>query len=358
MASQSRPTTAGRSIMHDVARLAGVSHQTVSRVINHQPNVSETTRQKVLDAMRRLNYRPNALARGLVTRRSRTVGVLGFDTELHGPSSTLLGVQRAAQQARYGVIVATLSETDDQAAVRQAVGGLVERFVEGILVIAPSKTSARAMRDLSNEIPAVALEASFSDDLPVVMVDQVGGATLATQHLVDLGHTTVWHVAGPDDWSEARQRITGWQQILATAGLHAPTPLRGDWSPESGHAAGLQIAQSRDVTAVFSANDQMALGILHALHSRGIRVPEDVSIVGFDDMPESAYFYPALTTVRQDFDEVGRTALRRLIAVLDNEDVDVPLKIQPKLIVRASTAPPTHSARIIPPSTGIAQPLR
>jgi DNA-binding LacI/PurR family transcriptional regulator len=343
MALEDGTAPVGRSVMRDVARLAGVSHQTVSRVINNHPNVSDTTRQRVVAAMLRLNYRPNALARGLVTRRSRTIGVLGFDAEMHGPSSTMLGVQRAAQQAHYAVTIAMLSETSDQAAVRQALGTLIERYVEGILVIAPSKAAARAMRDLPDDVPAVALEAAFSEDLPVVAVDQVAGAMLATQHLLELGHETVWHLAGPDDWSEARERIAGWQRCLAGAGRPAMPPLRGDWNPESGFAAGLQIAAAREVTAVFSANDQMALGILHALHIRGVRVPEDVSVVGFDDMPESAFFYPALTTVRQDFDEVGRTALRRLIAILDKREEDLRATITPELIVRASTAPPVRA---------------
>lgn len=341
MTSNGEPPAIGRSVMHDVARLAGVSHQTVSRVINNHPNVSDPTRQRVVEAMHRLNYRPNALARGLVTRRSRTIGVLGFDTNLHGPSSILLGVQRAAQEARYAVTVAMLSEASDQAAIRETVGALVEQYVEGVLVIAPSKAAARAMRNLPDDVPTVALEASFNEGLPVVAVDQVAGAMLATQHLLDLGHETVWHVAGPDDWAEARQRTAGWQQCLAAAGRPASAPLRGDWSPQSGYAAGLEIAAAHGVTAVFSANDQMALGILSALHSRGIRVPDDISIVGFDDMPEAAYFYPALTTVHQDFAEVGRAALRRLIATLDHADVDVPLTITPTLTVRASTAPPS-----------------
>jgi LacI family transcriptional regulator len=326
--------------MHDVARLAGVSHQTVSRVLNGHPHVSAPTRQRVVDAMRRLNYRPNAMARGLVTRRSRTIGVIGFDTSLYGPASTLLGIQRAAQEARYAVSITTLSGSSGQADVRRAVGSLVEQYVEGVLVIAPSTAAGDAVRDLPDDVPALALEASFSDDLAVVAIDQVVGATLATQHLLDLGHETVWHVAGPDDWAEARQRVTGWQRCLRAARRSVPEPIPGDWSPRSGYEAGRQLASS-GATAVFSANDQMALGILHAFHELGVRVPDDVSIVGFDDMPEAAYFSPALTTIHQDFDEVGRRALQRLVAIIDrSDDGATSTVIPPTLVTRGSTMAP------------------
>jgi len=332
----------GRAVMHDVARLAGVSHQTVSRVVNGHPSVREATRMRVMRAMQQLDYRPNALARGLATRRSRTIGVLGFDAELYGPSSTLLGIQRAAQEQDYAVTVVTLSEKDATGSVERAVGMLAEQSVEGVIVIAPSNAAAHAVRDLPRGLPALALEASFGRDLRVVVIDQYTGARLATRHLLELGHRTVWHVAGPSDWPEALQRIEGWRAALDDAGVPAPPALSGDWSARSGYDAGLRLAAMPDVTAVFVANDQMALGVLHALSESGIAVPGRVSVVGFDDMPEAEFFLPALTTVRQDFDEVGRCGLRTMLQMIDGSDVAAETRVTPTLVVRASSGPPAR----------------
>ena len=336
----------GRAVMHDVARLAGVSHQTVSRVINGHPNVREATRMRVLRAMQQLDYRPNALARGLATRRSRTIGVLGFDAELYGPSSTLLGIQRAAQEQEYAVTVVTLSEKDATGSVGRVVGMLAEQSVEGVIVIAPSNAAADAVRDLPRGLPVLALEASFGRDMRVVVVDQYAGARLATRHLLDLGHRSVWHITGPSDWPEAVQRIEGWRAALDDAGVPAPPTLTGDWSARSGYEAGRRLAAVPGVTAVFVANDQMALGVLHALNEAGIAVPAQVSVVGFDDMPEAEYFVPALTTVRQDFNEVGRCGLRTMLEMIemtDGLDVASETRVTPTLVVRASSGRPPSS---------------
>lgn len=329
-----------RAVMHDVARLAGVSHQTVSRVINGHPNVREATRTRVLRAMQQLDYRPNALARGLATRRSRTIGVLGFDAELYGPSSTLLGIQRAAQEQEYSVTLVTLSEKDATGSVGRAVGMLAEQSVEGVIVIAPSNAAAHAVRDLPRGLPVLALEASFGREMHVVVIDQYTGARLATRHLLDLGHATVWHIAGPSDWPEAVRRIEGWRAALDDAGVPAPPTLTGDWSARSGYEAGRRLAAVPGVTAVFVANDQMALGVLHALNEAGLAVPGQVSVVGFDDMPEAEYFLPALTTVRQDFNEVGRCGLRTMLQMIDESDVAAETRVTPTLIVRASSGRP------------------
>jgi DNA-binding LacI/PurR family transcriptional regulator len=341
-----REPAPGRAVMHDVARLAGVSHQTVSRVINGHPNVREATRMRVLRAMQQLDYRPNALARGLATRRSRTIGVLGFDAELYGPSSTLLGIQRAAQEQEYAVTVVTLSEKDTTGSVGRVVGMLAEQSVEGVIVIAPSNAAAHAVRDLPRGLPVLALEASFGRDMRVVVVDQYAGARLATRHLLDLGHRSVWHIAGPSDWPEAVQRIEGWRAALDDAGAPAPPTLTGDWSARSGYEAGRRLAAVPGVTAVFVANDQMALGVLHALNEAGIAVPAQVSVVGFDDMPEAEYFVPALTTVRQDFNEVGRCGLRTMLEMIemtDGSDVASETRVTPTLVARASSWRPPSS---------------
>ncbi|WP_121162778.1 LacI family DNA-binding transcriptional regulator [Micromonospora pisi] len=329
--------------MADVARLAGVSHQTVSRVLNHHPNVRPETRDRVLAAISELSYRRNALARGLVRRRSRVLGVVSFDTTLFGPASTLYGIERAARAAGYWVSIATL-ERIDRAGVLAAVDALAEQSVEGVIIIAPQLEAAGALHSLPAGLPAVAVEAGLDGGAPVVGVDQVAGARLAVEHLLALGHRTVWHIAGPPDWLEARDRVEGWRAALRDAGRPVPAMIAGDWSARSGYAAGQALAQQADVTAVFAANDQMALGLLRALHERGVRVPGEVSVVGFDDIPEAEFLIPPLTTVRQDFDEVGRrsmAALLRLLELADGPDTTSEVAaVAPTLVERGSTAPP------------------
>ncbi|MFI6761688.1 LacI family DNA-binding transcriptional regulator [Micromonospora sp. NPDC050417] len=332
--------------MADVARLAGVSHQTVSRVLNNHPNVRPETRDRVLVAISELNYRRNALARGLVRRRSRVLGVVSFDTTLFGPASTLYGIERAARAAGYWVSIATL-ERIDRAGVLAAVDALAEQSVEGVIIIAPQLEAAGALYSLPAGLPAVAVDAGSPDGgAPVVGIDQVAGARLAVEHLLALGHRTVWHIAGPPDWLEARDRVEGWRGALHDAGRPVPATIRGDWSARSGYAAGQALARQADVSAVFAANDQMALGLLRALHERGVRVPGEISVVGFDDIPEAEFLIPPLTTVRQDFDEVGRrsmAALLRLLEAVDGPDtVSEVAAVAPTLIERGSTAPPTR----------------
>ncbi|MBV1856725.1 LacI family DNA-binding transcriptional regulator [Catellatospora tritici] len=330
------------AVMHDVARLAGVSHQTVSRVLNNHPSVREETRERVLRVVAQLNYRPNALARGLAGRRSRVIGVVSFDTILYGPAATLLGVERAARRAGYGISIVALEQLD-RAGVAEAVNRLTEQSVAGVVIIAPLIPAAAAAHSLPTGVPAVVVESDLAGDLPSISVDQVAGARLAVQHLLDLGHETVWHLTGPRDWLEARDRVDGWRQALEDAGRRVPAAIPGDWSPNSGYEAGKHIAARPDVTAVFCANDQQALGMLRALHERGIRVPEDVSVIGFDDIPEAAYLSPPLTTIRQDFDEVGRRCLAALLDMLDAREPALPPRhprVPPTLVVRTSSGPP------------------
>ena len=335
-----------RPSMHDVARLAGVSHQTVSRVLNAHPNVSGPTRERVLDAMRELDYRPNTFARGLVTARSQRIGVLSFDSRFFGPSSTLHAIERAARAAGFGVAVAGMSDYSGDE-IDEGIEALTGQGVDGIIVIAPSAAATRAIGGLPTGVPVVALEAEYEDQ-PVVAIDQRLGAQLATQHLLDLGHQTVWHVGGPQDWREAVLREDGWRGTLEAAGIEVPPPLRGDWRPRSGYEAGRRLADDPQVTAIFAGNDQMALGLVHALAERGRRVPEDVSIVGFDDIPEAEFLMPALSTVRQDFDEVGRRGLDVLLAAIEGPGTSVTgrdqdVTIAPELVLRASTAAPCRS---------------
>ena len=330
---------ARRAVMSDVAKLAGVSHQTVSRVINGSDQVREETRERVLAAMRMLDYRPNPVARALVTGRSKTIGVVSFDTTLHGPASTLFGIERAAHEEGYFTSIVSLKSLD-RPSVLTAVERLRGQAVDGILVIAPQLSAAHAVAQLPDDLAVVAVEAGPDDDVPVVTVDQFAGAVAATQHLLELGHRTVWHIAGPDDWQESRQRVAGWRHALQAAGAEARTPLTGDWSARAGYELGQQLMAEPDVTAVFVANDQMALGLLRVLHETRRDVPREVSVVGFDDVPEAAYFTPPLTTVRQDFMEMGRRSLHLLLSEIDNGTRSTTRETVPsELIVRASTAP-------------------
>jgi DNA-binding LacI/PurR family transcriptional regulator len=324
-------------VMADVAKLAGVSLQTVSRVINDSPHVREETRERVQDAMRKLGYRPNPVARALVTGRSRTLGVVSFDTTLYGPASTLFGIERAAHEADYFVSIVSLRSLTS-AAVVSAVERLRDQGVDGILVVAPQESATQALLHLPEDVPVVAAEAGPDDSVPLVAIDQVEGARLATQHLLELGHKTVWHISGPTDWLEAEDRVNGWRQTLDAAGASAPPVLVGDWSARAGHELGRELVERDDVTAVFVANDQMALGLLRTLHEAGRRIPGDISVVGFDDIPEAAYFTPPLTTVRQNFNEMGRRSLLLLLDQIES-GVRVPTRetVPPELIVRAST---------------------
>jgi DNA-binding LacI/PurR family transcriptional regulator len=323
--------------MVDVARLAGLSHQTVSRVVNNRTNVSPTTRARVLAAILELDYRPNSAARTLVTGRSQMLGVVSLNSTLYGPASTLYGIEQAALDSHYFMTVATLGSTD-RAAVRHAIGRLVDQGVDGILVIAPLQSVAEALSDLPTGLPVVAVEGGSDVEIDTVTVDQRAGARAATEHLLHEGHETVWHVAGPQDWFEARHRLAGWQSALEEAGVEVPQPLYGDWSPQSGFEAGRVLARMPDVTAVFAANDSMALGVLRALHDHGRDVPGDVSLIGFDDLPEVAYLTPRLTTVRQDFAEVGRRGLALLVEQIESRvEGSRRVVVGTSLIVRDST---------------------
>jgi DNA-binding LacI/PurR family transcriptional regulator len=303
--------------MTDVAVLAGVSHQTVSRVINNHANVAATTRLRVLAAIEELGYRRNTAAVALVTGRSQTLGVVTLNSTLYGPASTLYGIEQAVMESKFFITVASLGSTD-RPAVRQAIGRLVDQGVDGIVVIAPLVSVAEALADLPTDLPVVAVEGDPETDIDVVTVDQYAGAWSATEHLLASGHRTVWHVAGPADWLEARQRVAGWKATLEQAGREVPPPLRGDWSAKSGFEAGQILARMPEVTAVFVGNDSMAVGLLRAFSEAGRDVPGDVSVVGFDDVPEAAYFSPSLTTVRQDFGEVGRRSLALLLDQIES----------------------------------------
>jgi DNA-binding LacI/PurR family transcriptional regulator len=323
----------------DVAELANVSYQTVSRVLNNHPSVRESTRARVLGAIEQLGYRPNNAARTLVTGRSQTLGVLALDVADWSGLTALYGIERTARAAGYFVSIGNLDAVD-RTSVRQAVARLAEQGMAGLLVIAPIETASDALTVLSPDLPVVAIEGDPEAQVASVTVDQTSGARAATEHLLELGHETVFHVAGPRDWMQTQERVAGWRAALEAAGAEVTMPLSGDWSAQSGYEVGRMLARIPEVTAVFVGNDQMSLGLLRALRERGLSVPGDVSVVGFDDLPEAPYYDPPLTTVHQDFQEVGRQGLELLLSQIEAGSRSVERRvIGSELIVRASTGP-------------------
>lgn len=325
--------------MAQVAERAGVSHQTVSRVLNDASLVKEETRLRVLSAIEELGYRRNSLARALATNRSGRIGLVSARLSLYGPSMIATGLQDAALEAGYDVSVVGLSEFTP-AGLQSAVDRLCDQAVEAIVVAVAHRDAVEMARALRLTIPVVRVQGVAAGEPMSAGIDQEAGALLAVEHLLDLGHRRVAHISGPRDWIEASQRREGWREAHARRGILPGPELDGDWSPDSGYSAGLKIAEDREVTAVFAGNDQMALGLLMALHERGRGVPEEVSVVGFDDQPEAAFFWPGLTTVAQDFDELGRRALAMALAgVRGDTDSSIDL-ITPRLCVRRTTAAP------------------
>ncbi|MGY1624631.1 LacI family DNA-binding transcriptional regulator [Geodermatophilus sp. SYSU D00965] len=341
------PEGATRSlVMSDVAARAGVSHQTVSRVINGHRNVAPHTRERVEQAIRELGYRPNTAARALVTGSTRTIGFVTVNINQYGPAQTLVGLEQAARTAGYSLSVTVLDEATAEA-MRAAVDRFVGASVDAVVALATYDDAVEALHQVDVPLPLVTVQSGGAVEEPAVGVDQVAGARLATRHLLDLGHRTVHHVTGPADSKEARDRIAGWRAELQAAGAEVPAHVCGDWTPSSGYAAGRQLAarlrDGEEITAVFLANDQMALGLLAALHEEDLESPRDVSVVGFDDLPESPYFTPPLTTVRQDFAELGRRGVELVLARLQGLELH-PDPVPPALLVRASTGPVPHRA--------------
>lgn len=326
--------------MVDVARLAGVSHQTVSRVLNESPAVGPELTQRVRQAIQLLGYKRNPAARALASRRSMNLGVISFGVSLYGPSLTLFGIADAARQMGYTSSLVTLADVTRES-VRDAFEHLRDVSVDGVIIVAPVGGAMDMMRGLADSLPIVTFEPGVTDRPGSVSLDEVLAARLATRHLLDLGHQSVWHISGPTGWLGSEARIKGWQQELAAQRRVAHEIYVGaDWSAAAGYRAGKLVAANRETTALFVANDQMALGVLQALHKAGRRVPEDISVVGFDDIPEAAFFQPALTTMRLDFDAVGRSCLATLMNLMQGKTGKVASLPLPKLIVRASTAAP------------------
>ena len=332
--SRRGPQPSGRVSMAVVAARAGVSGQTVSRVVNDSPRVDPATRARVEAAMAELGYRPHRAARALRTGRSRTIGVVAQTLATVGNSALLQAVSEAAEARGYALAVVTLGATGR---IGEAFDRLHDQGVDGAIVL--NEASALARDADPAGLALVVVDAPADPRFAVIGTDHAAGARAATAHLLGRGSATVHHVAGPAGSYAAVERERGWREELAAHGIDAPEPRRGDWSALSGHAIGVALAADPAVTAVFVANDQMALGILRALADAGRRIPEDVAVLGFDDIADAAEFRPPLTTVRQDFGALGEQAVRLVVdrvEGLGEEPRDPPL-LNPALVVRASS---------------------
>jgi LacI family transcriptional regulator len=341
-----------RITIKDVAKAAGVSTQTVSRVINNRPDVSDDTRDRVQQIIEELGYSPNVIARSLSRGRSNALAVVGFGLGYFGSTSVLTGIEQKTSELGFSLLLSLLDKFESSR-VDQILRDLLSRQVDGIIWAIPGidEVLAWLMGKFENiSIPVVFLNKFQNGNDTVVAMDNLLGARLATGHLLDQGYRRIGIIAGPENWWEAQQREAGWQETLKQAGIEYPDELKvtGDWGAASGDV-GLHnlIARSPDIDAVFASNDQMALGVLQAARRLGLRVPDDLGIVGFDDIPEAAYFYPSLTTIRQDLRSLGALAVDRMCDLIKARQAGEEFApdiswVKPKLIVRKSSIKNNH----------------
>lgn len=332
-----------RPSMRDVARLAGCSYQTVSRVVNDKDAVHPATRERVLAAIAETGYRRNGAAVALKTEQPGSIGVVTDSSWRYGPMGALRGIEIAAREARKNVIL-SVNDRDSFGSLHSTLDTFRDAYVDGLIVIAPLTQEAElALASIESTgwasgIPIVVLAADLAP-LPhaiVVSEDQYEGSRQAVEHLISLGHQSIAHVAGDQEWLEGQVRLKAWKDSLLAHNLPVAEALVGDWSGESGYQAGCRIADLNPrPTAVFVASDLMAIGLIRALKERGLNIPQDISIVGFDDHEFAPQFNPPLTTVRQDFEALGRLCVHSL----QDPESDVRRTIASNLIIRESTAP-------------------
>ena len=325
-----------------MAKLAGVSHQTVSRVLNNHTSLKPETREKVEKAISELQYRPNQAARQLVTSRSRMIGILIAGSELYGPWAILNAMEREARLEGYSVISISVLP-DSPESWREGIEQLRNLDIDGVITIALSNKIIKEVEKSLSTATIVIVDTEPNKKFDAVNIENFEGGKIATEHLISLGHKKITHIAGPLDGYEGQMRRNGYEEAMTSAKLKSDV-VEGDWSIESGYQAGLKIAERRErPSAIFTTNDHQALGLIRAFAEKEISVPADISIVAFDDIPEAAYFSPALTTVRQDFDQLGNLAINRMLAQLREPQKSSAYTIKPELVVRESTQSITKS---------------
>ncbi len=334
-----------RLTLRDIAKKAGVSYQTVSRVINNHPYVAEETRQRVLDLIAELDYRPNKAARSLAGHQANTIALVASDIYDYGLMQVVLNMERAAKVAGYDLVM-SIAANPSSSSLRAALENMLHWHLDGMIVLKPIKGFSYAeIVQMTGGLPLVLVNSQYDDHLaPSLMINQEHGTRLLLEHLLQLGHRDIAIVHGPSNHYDAVARQIACDAILKETGLHAVASGEGDWSAASGYAA-MQCILEQGIyfTAAFSANDQMALGIMRALREHELRVPKDVSVVGFDDLPEAAFYEPPLTTIKQDFALLGENSIAYLIECIEKPDTLAERRlIPPYFIQRLSTAPPSQ----------------
>ncbi len=330
-----------RATLHDVAHLAGVSYQTVSRVINKHPNVSRNTREKVLGAIDTLDYRPNQAAKILATGRSHMIQLIIFDLSYSDPLPAML---YWARKFGYSLVISEINPRASRNEAQEILEDLTSRMIDGLVIYTPFlHFSHEELAEMCHHLPFVMAGPELGAKMPSVVFDQRHGARLALQHLLDLGHRCIAEVSGPLQHIDARMRHETFVAMMQARGLDSSLSTEGDFEAPGGYEGVIRLLdEHKTFTALLVGNDRMAMGALHALRARGLRVPEDVSVVGFDDMLEAAYFIPTLTTVRQDFDALGRQCMEYLVSIIETPDTPLQQRVlYPELVVRDSTRPPT-----------------
>jgi len=336
-----------RTTIKEVASVAGVSTQTISRVVNGRPDVSPETRKRVQEVIQELSYRPSTLARSLSQRRSYTLGAITFGLEYIGPSRTLNGIADKADELGYMLLMKELDNFNSDS-LEEVMDSLLARQVDGILWVAPEIEKNHSWVDEhigEFPVPILFIAMQPRKGITSISTDNYQGAVVATQHLLDCGRKKIGHISGPLGWWEANERKRGWRDTLTEAGFDVLEQhyTEGNWSSASGEKAFRQLLDSfPDMDAVFVANDQMALSALREAHRRGIQVPEQLAVIGFDNIAESAYFYPSLTTISQDLQSLGEQAVQNVVEMIqakqENRSIVARARfIQPTLIIRESS---------------------
>jgi DNA-binding LacI/PurR family transcriptional regulator len=328
--------------MLDVAKACGVSYQTVSRVINDSPNVSSRTRRQVLQAIETLGYHPNQFARSLKTRRSFLLEVITFGVETYIPRDLIVALGRTAKEYGYRLMFTDV-KNDNQEEEKRVWAHINSGFCDGAILTAPVE-SKLFEKIIANppDLPLIQIRNKRGSNAPSVLIDQYGGEKMATQHLLNLGHRRLAEISGPLNYHEALTRHESFVDNLRSLGLEPVDSVEADeWMPQHGYQAACKLLErTSDFSALVVSNDYMALGAILALSERGLRVPEDISVVGFDDVPESAYFMPPLTTVRQDYDALGKQSIQYLMDVINDPGTPPHQRVLiPQLIERKSTRP-------------------
>lgn len=336
MKSTQKPVT-----LHDVASYSGVSYQTVSRVINNHSNVADETRKRVLKSIEELNYRPNRAARSLVTNRSDTLAVISFGTAFYGPGQMVSNIMQHAKNNGFRVLPSSLQQLGYKD-VKAAIDELHELLIDGIIMIAPIVADFMSeIEELAADIPFIQIDTRPRPGIASVAIEQAHGSKLIVEHLIKLGHQQIAEISGPLNWYDAIMRHQSWVDTMKQHGLSHHMSVEGGWSAQSGYECVQSLLDGGAAfTGLVVANDQMALGAIAALTERGFRIPDDISVVGFDDIPESAYFLPALTTVHQNFEALGAQAVDYLVSLIKNPETIIHQRVlYPELIIRNSTAP-------------------